>query len=92
MPVDRSREVKGIGEKHLKFYFSFHFTAVVDCGPPPYIPNALSAPVDKTTYGNQVLYTCQPNYVLESGNSTAVCNAKGKWEGADMVCKGKENI
>ncbi|XP_039190344.1 sushi domain-containing protein 1 isoform X1 [Crotalus tigris] len=60
---------------------------VVDCGPPPYIPNALSAPVDRTTYGNQALYTCQPNYVLESGNSTAVCNAKGKWEGADMVCK-----
>ncbi|KAL7988623.1 hypothetical protein Chor_007542 [Crotalus horridus] len=60
---------------------------VVDCGPPPYIPNALSAPVDRTTYGNQVLYTCQPNYVLESGNSTAVCNAEGKWEGADMVCK-----
>ncbi|ETE71126.1 Sushi domain-containing protein 1 [Ophiophagus hannah] len=60
---------------------------VVDCGPPPYIPNTLSAPVDKTTYGNQILYTCQPNYVFESGNSAAVCNAKGKWEGADMVCK-----
>ncbi|XP_058027062.1 sushi domain-containing protein 1 isoform X3 [Ahaetulla prasina] len=60
---------------------------IVDCGPPPYIPNTLSAPVDKTTYGNQILYTCQPNYVLESGNSAAVCSAKGKWEGADMVCK-----
>uniref|UniRef100_A0A8C5S4Z8 Sushi domain-containing protein 1 n=1 Tax=Laticauda laticaudata TaxID=8630 RepID=A0A8C5S4Z8_LATLA len=60
---------------------------VVDCGLPPYIPNTLSALVDKTTYGNQILYTCQPNYVFESGNSTAVCNAKGKWEGADMVCK-----
>ncbi|XP_070794659.1 sushi domain-containing protein 1 isoform X1 [Pituophis catenifer annectens] len=60
---------------------------VVDCGPPPYIPNTLSPPVNKTTYGNQILYTCQPNYVLESGNSAAFCNAKGKWEGADMVCK-----
>uniref|UniRef100_A0A8C7DYX8 Sushi domain containing 1 n=1 Tax=Naja naja TaxID=35670 RepID=A0A8C7DYX8_NAJNA len=60
---------------------------VVDCGPPPYIPNTLSAPVDKTTYRNQILYTCQPNYVLESGNSAAVCNAKGEWEGADIVCK-----
>ncbi|XP_013909237.1 PREDICTED: sushi domain-containing protein 1 [Thamnophis sirtalis] len=60
---------------------------VVDCGPPPYIPNTLSAPVNKTTYGNQILYVCQPNYILKSGNSTAVCNAKGKWEGADMVCK-----
>ncbi|XP_063151036.1 sushi domain-containing protein 1 isoform X1 [Candoia aspera] len=60
---------------------------VVDCGPPSSIPNTLSAPVDKTTYGNQVRYSCQPNYVLESGNSTAVCNARGQWEGADMVCK-----
>uniref|UniRef100_A0A8D2L118 Sushi domain containing 1 n=1 Tax=Varanus komodoensis TaxID=61221 RepID=A0A8D2L118_VARKO len=59
----------------------------VDCGPPPSLPNAYSTPADKTTYGSKVVYTCQPNYVIESGNWTAVCNSRGQWEGADMVCK-----
>ncbi|XP_044308336.1 sushi domain-containing protein 1 isoform X3 [Varanus komodoensis] len=64
-----------------------HSCKGVDCGPPPSLPNAYSTPADKTTYGSKVVYTCQPNYVIESGNWTAVCNSRGQWEGADMVCK-----
>nr|XP_028568208.1 sushi domain-containing protein 1 isoform X2 [Podarcis muralis] len=59
---------------------------VVDCGLPPSVPNAYSA-VNKTTYGNKVVYTCQPGYVIESGNSTAVCSSSGQWKEADFVCK-----
>ncbi|XP_042303302.1 sushi domain-containing protein 1 isoform X4 [Sceloporus undulatus] len=60
---------------------------VVNCGIPPSIPNAYFAPVNKTTYGSKVIYTCQPGYVFESGNWTSVCNTRQQWEGADIVCK-----
>uniref|UniRef100_A0A8C0ITX7 Sushi domain containing 1 n=1 Tax=Chelonoidis abingdonii TaxID=106734 RepID=A0A8C0ITX7_CHEAB len=59
----------------------------VDCGVPPSVLNAYSDPVKRTTYGNEVAYNCLHGYVIESGNQTAVCNAKGQWEGADLVCK-----
>uniref|UniRef100_A0A8C4VSU4 Sushi domain containing 1 n=1 Tax=Gopherus evgoodei TaxID=1825980 RepID=A0A8C4VSU4_9SAUR len=59
----------------------------VDCGVPPSVLNAYSDPVRRTTYGNEVAYNCLHGYVIESGNQTAVCNAKGQWEGADLVCK-----
>ncbi|XP_053159962.1 sushi domain-containing protein 1 isoform X2 [Hemicordylus capensis] len=60
---------------------------VVDCGLPPPLPNAYLALVNKTSYGNKVVYTCHPPYVIESGNWTAVCNSTGRWEGADPMCK-----
>uniref|UniRef100_A0A8C3FTT5 Sushi domain containing 1 n=1 Tax=Chrysemys picta bellii TaxID=8478 RepID=A0A8C3FTT5_CHRPI len=59
----------------------------VDCGVPPSVLNAYSDPVRTTTYGSEVAYNCLHGYVIESGNQTAVCNAKGQWEGADLVCK-----
>ncbi|CAM2114667.1 unnamed protein product [Caretta caretta] len=59
----------------------------VDCGVPPSVLNAHSAPLRRTTYGSEVAYICLHGYVMESGNQTAVCNAKGQWEGADLVCK-----
>ncbi|XP_065261997.1 sushi domain-containing protein 1 [Emys orbicularis] len=59
----------------------------VDCGVPPFVLNAYSDPVRTTTYGSEVAYNCLHGYVIESGNQTAVCNAKGQWEGADLVCK-----
>uniref|UniRef100_K7FGP6 Sushi domain containing 1 n=1 Tax=Pelodiscus sinensis TaxID=13735 RepID=K7FGP6_PELSI len=62
----------------------------VDCGVPPSILNAYSAPLRSTTYGSEVAYICLHGYLIESGNQTAVCNAKGQWEGADLVCKGTD--
>nr|XP_008101633.1 PREDICTED: sushi domain-containing protein 1 isoform X4 [Anolis carolinensis] len=59
----------------------------VDCGMPPSFPKAYSEPLNKTTYGNRVTYMCQPGYGIESGIQTSVCNARGQWEGADIVCK-----
>ncbi|XP_067409590.1 sushi domain-containing protein 1 [Emydura macquarii macquarii] len=59
----------------------------LDCGVPPSVSNAYSAPLRRTTYGSEVAYICLHGYVIESGNQTAVCNAKGQWEGADLVCK-----
>ncbi|XP_073201731.1 sushi domain-containing protein 1 isoform X4 [Lepidochelys kempii] len=63
------------------------YCTAVDCGVPPSVLNAHSAPLRRTTYGSEVAYICLHGYVMESGNQTAVCNAKGQWEGADLVCK-----
>ncbi|XP_057282022.1 sushi domain-containing protein 1 isoform X5 [Pezoporus wallicus] len=59
----------------------------VDCGIPPSVLNAHPASVSGTTYGSEVTYNCAHGYFMASGNQTAVCNAKGQWDGTDLVCK-----
>ncbi|XP_062480260.1 sushi domain-containing protein 1 isoform X4 [Pezoporus occidentalis] len=59
----------------------------VDCGIPPSVLNAHPASVSGTTYGSEVTYNCVHGYFMASGNQTAVCNAKGQWDGIDLVCK-----
>ncbi|XP_074876860.1 sushi domain-containing protein 1 isoform X4 [Buteo buteo] len=59
----------------------------VDCGVPPSVLNAHPASVSGTTYGSEVTYNCVHGYFIASGNPTAVCNARGQWEGTDLVCK-----
>ncbi|XP_057282024.1 sushi domain-containing protein 1 isoform X7 [Pezoporus wallicus] len=62
----------------------------VDCGIPPSVLNAHPASVSGTTYGSEVTYNCAHGYFMASGNQTAVCNAKGQWDGTDLVCKEEE--
>ncbi|KAF1571559.1 Sushi domain-containing protein 1, partial [Eudyptes chrysocome] len=62
----------------------------VDCGAPPSVLNAHPASVRGTTYGSEVTYNCVHGYFIASGNQTAVCNAEGQWDGADLVCKEEE--
>lgn len=64
----------------------------MDCGVPPSVLNAHPASVSGTTYGSEVTYNCVHGYFMASGNQTAVCNAKGQWDGTDLVCKGKSNL
>ncbi|XP_014811926.1 PREDICTED: sushi domain-containing protein 1 isoform X4 [Calidris pugnax] len=59
----------------------------VDCGIPPSVLNARAASLSGTTYGSEVTYNCNHGYFIASGNRTAVCNAKGQWDGPDLVCK-----
>ncbi|KAM6304153.1 sushi domain-containing protein 1 isoform 8-T12 [Podargus strigoides] len=59
----------------------------VNCGVPPSVLNAHLASVSGTTYGSEVTYNCIHGYFIASGNQTAVCNARGQWDGADLVCK-----
>ncbi|XP_030910097.2 sushi domain-containing protein 1 isoform X3 [Melopsittacus undulatus] len=59
----------------------------VDCGVPPSVLNAHPASVSGTTYGSEVTYNCVHGYFMASGNQTAVCNARGQWDGTDLVCK-----
>ncbi|XP_049652094.1 sushi domain-containing protein 1 isoform X7 [Accipiter gentilis] len=59
----------------------------VDCGVPPSVLNAHPASVSGTTYGSEVTYNCVHGYFIASGNQTAVCNARGQWDGTDLVCK-----
>ncbi|NXV50228.1 SUSD1 protein, partial [Uria aalge] len=62
----------------------------VDCGVPPSVLNAHPASLSGTTYGSEVTYSCDHGYFIASGDQTAVCNAKGQWDGADLVCKEEE--
>ncbi|NWX71832.1 SUSD1 protein, partial [Alca torda] len=62
----------------------------VDCGVPPSVLNAHPASLSGTTYGSEVTYNCDHGYFIASGDQTAVCNAKGQWDGADLVCKEEE--
>ncbi|XP_074711620.1 sushi domain-containing protein 1 isoform X8 [Strix uralensis] len=59
----------------------------VDCGLPPSVLNAHPTSVSGTTYRSEVTYHCVHGYFIASGNQTAVCNAKGQWDGTDLVCK-----
>ncbi|XP_056180563.1 sushi domain-containing protein 1 isoform X7 [Falco biarmicus] len=59
----------------------------VDCGVPPSVLNAHPVFVTGTTYGSEVIYSCVDGYFVASGNQTAVCNARGQWDGTDLVCK-----
>ncbi|OXB82665.1 UNVERIFIED_CONTAM: hypothetical protein H355_003960 [Colinus virginianus] len=62
----------------------------VDCGVPPSVLNARQVFVSGSTYGSEVTYSCVHGYFIASGNHTAACNAKGQWDGADLVCKEEE--
>ncbi|XP_074668270.1 sushi domain-containing protein 1 isoform X6 [Strix aluco] len=62
----------------------------VDCGLPPSVLNAHPTSVSGTTYRSEVTYHCVHGYFIASGNQTAVCNAKGQWDGTDLVCKEEE--
>ncbi|NXP50114.1 SUSD1 protein, partial [Heliornis fulica] len=62
----------------------------VNCGVPPSVLNAYPASVSGTTYRSEVTYNCAHGFFIASGNQTAVCNAKGQWDGADLVCKEEE--
>ncbi|KAI1239781.1 hypothetical protein IHE44_0011213 [Lamprotornis superbus] len=59
----------------------------VDCGVPPSVLNAHPTSVSGTTYRSEVTYDCARGYLMAGGNRTAVCNAKGHWDGPDLVCK-----
>ncbi|NXB94795.1 SUSD1 protein, partial [Vidua chalybeata] len=62
----------------------------VDCGVPPSVLNAHLISVSGTTYRSEVTYDCVHGYLMAGGSGTAVCNAKGQWDGPDLVCKEEE--
>ncbi|NWT67512.1 SUSD1 protein, partial [Prunella himalayana] len=62
----------------------------VDCGSPPSVSNARPTSVSGTTYRSEVTYDCVHGYLMAGSSGTAVCNAKGQWDGPDLVCKEEE--
>ncbi|NWW00034.1 SUSD1 protein, partial [Machaerirhynchus nigripectus] len=62
----------------------------VDCGVPPSVSNARPTSVSGTTYRSEVTYNCVRGYLMAGSSRTAVCNAKGQWDGPDLVCKEEE--
>ncbi|NXP75154.1 SUSD1 protein, partial [Ramphastos sulfuratus] len=62
----------------------------IDCGVPPPVLNAHRVSISGTTYRSEVTYSCAHGYFIESGHQTAICSARGQWDGADLVCKEEE--
>ncbi|NXS17378.1 SUSD1 protein, partial [Mystacornis crossleyi] len=62
----------------------------VDCGVPPSVSNARPTSVSGTTYRSEVTYDCVHGYLMAGSSHSAVCNAKGQWDGPDLVCKEEE--
>ncbi|XP_064386119.1 sushi, von Willebrand factor type A, EGF and pentraxin domain-containing protein 1-like isoform X4 [Halichondria panicea] len=56
---------------------------IVDCGVPPMVASSTRT-FPSTTFGQNVTYSCQDNFVL-SGNSTLTCMASGLW-GTPPMC------
>lgn len=61
---------------------------VVDCGDPGHPQNGMTQVNDGYTYGNDITFTCNENYVLE-GNLLATCQSNGKWSKSVPKCLGK---
>ncbi|CAB4020214.1 Hypothetical predicted protein, partial [Paramuricea clavata] len=51
---------------------------IVDCGDPGHPRNGLTTETGGFTYGNDVTFSCNLNYVLE-GSLLATCQSDGKW-------------
>ena len=70
---------------HLLFSF-----LVVDCGDPGHPGNGLTTATGGFTYGNDVTFSCNLNYVFE-GSLLATCQSDGKWSKSLPNCLGEKN-
>ena len=64
------------------------FVSARDCGYLP-VPNNGSITGNKTTYPNQLSFSCDDGFDL-IGSSDRQCQAVGKWSGKQPHCKGNE--
>ncbi|NWX28064.1 SUSD1 protein, partial [Notiomystis cincta] len=62
----------------------------VDCGVPPPVANARPRSVSGTAYRSEVAYDCLLGFLAAGGGHAAVCNARGQWDGPDLVCREEE--
>ncbi|XP_066567119.1 sushi domain-containing protein 1 isoform X4 [Amia ocellicauda] len=60
---------------------------VINCGQPPVIAHAAQLSVTGTDYGSVVVFGCRDGFVQKGGNNTAVCGARGLWQGPSLVCE-----
>ena len=72
-----------------RFTLRNSFFLVVDCGDPGHPRNGLTTASGGFTYGNEVTFSCNDNYVLD-GSLLATCQNNGKWSKRLPVCLGKK--
>lgn len=61
--------------------------SVVSCGDPGSLANGFRIG-DKFTYGESVIYDCNPTYKLQ-GSIIRKCEANGQWSGSVASCVGE---
>ncbi|KAM4706958.1 sushi domain-containing protein 1 [Discoglossus pictus] len=59
----------------------------IDCGLPPALPHSHVDPTSNTMFGSQVIYSCDPGFIAETGKNKSICTSSGKWEEATLQCK-----
>lgn len=62
-------------------------STVVSCGKPGVLSNGFRIG-DKFTYGESIIYDCDPGYKLQ-GDIFRKCEASGQWSGTQARCIGK---
>lgn len=70
----------------LSLYYNFVWI-VINCGDPGQPKNGNTVAADGYTYGNDVRFSCNDNYVLE-GSVVATCEINEKWSRSLPVCLG----
>ncbi len=62
------------------------FFSPVDCGFPPYVPEATPT-YENTTYLSVAEYSCDYGYAM-NGTNTTTCRADGEWNALTFTCQG----
>ena len=70
------------------------FAPAVDCGAPPTVWNAVMGVTQRTTYGENVTYSCLPDYWFsrERYSQTIHCQYNGYWSKIATSCKGNKSL
>ncbi len=71
----------------LMIYTPNMYDPVVNCGPPPSVPNGSpGTPTPGTTLGGMVTYTCTSGVLV--GGATVTCEVSGDWS-TTPICLGE---
>ncbi|KAI0219897.1 hypothetical protein LSAT2_028566, partial [Lamellibrachia satsuma] len=61
---------------------------VISCPEPPLVTGATYTPTGNYIYESNVVFTCDPGFVMTTGDDTLYCGGDGEWVGDTPTCTG----